>query len=771
MNRTLQQQDMPRNGCGGGNSRRWWLTAPHAAVRLGLAVLVVASGCQWPAGRQSTIDQADVAHYQTAAKQVEYPLLENPVDGDAHLNARPLDLTDDLANVNYWNLSLEEAIRSGLQNSKVMKNLGATLLRTPGSVTTTFDPAIRENDPRFGTHAALSAFDASFAASVFHQNNDRALNNQFFGGGTRLLTQEATVMQGQISKQTASGTEFIIRSITDYDKNNAPGNRFPGAWNSSVETEFRQPLLRGYGIDYWQTVGASETLGVYTGVLIARTNLDISEAEFEIAVRDFIAEIENSYWDLYFAYQNLDTKVAARDASLELWRRLDALNQLGRAGGEADKEAQAREQYFRFQEDVQNALNGRPVDGTRVYNGAPAGAFKGTSGVLTAERRLRYLAGLPINDTRLIRPADEPLGAPVQFEWETVLEESLAQRPELRRQKWTVKQKELELVAAEKLMLPEMDVVGLYRWRGFGETLTNPSDGGAPRFDSAWGDLASGNFQEWQLGVEMDIPFGNRRAHAGLRNAEFQLARARQVLNEQERLVVHDLSNAISEAKRARTVLDTVKNRLDAAEDQVNAMLASFEADQTSVNLVLEAQRRYASARSAYYSAVIEYNLAIRNVHYEKGSYLSYCGVHLSEGPWSEPALQHAERMKRRDREFVTPPPFVKPPHFISNGDVPTPDQPVPHFLHPLDQPAGVGETDQPTPVNQEAMPELAPPPQKSPSPEATPQKVPTQKTPPNNGAGSSTGMQSSFLPPFPQESESGRAALALPLAPSSPAR
>jgi len=752
VNETKRQPDSPRRGRKRADLAGAVRCAQFASIRLGLAVLVFASGCQWPASRPGAIE-GDAAYYQTAAAQVEYPILEHPVDGDARLNARPFDLSDDLANVDYWNLPLEEVIRMGLQHSKVMKNLGATLLRTPESVVTTFDPAIRENDPRFGTHAALSAFDASFAASVFHQNNDRALNNQFFGGGTRILVQEATVMQGQISKQTASGTEFIIRSITDYDKNNAPGNRFPGAWNSVVETEFRQPLLKGYGIDYWQTVGASETPGVYTGVLIARTNLDISQAEFEIAVRDFIAEIENAYWDLYFAYQNLDTKVAARDASLELWRRLDALNQLGRAGGEADKEAQAREQYFRFQEDVQNALNGRPVDGTRVYNGAPAGAFKGTSGVLTAERRLRYLAGLPINDTRLIRPDDEPLGAPVQFQWETVLEESLAQRPELRRQKWTVKQKELELVAAEKLMLPEMDVVGLYRWRGFGETLTNPSSGGAPRFDSAWGDLASGDFQEWQLGVEMDLPFGNRRAHAGLRNAEFQLARARQLLNEQERLIVHDLSNSISEANRAHTVLNTVKNRLEAAEDQVNAMQASFEADQASVNLVLEAQRRYAAARSAYYSAVIEYNLAIRNVHFEKGSYLEYCGVHLSEGPWSEPALQHAERMERRDVEFEKTPPFVKPPHFISNGPVPSENQPVPHFLHPLDHPTPAAKSQ--TGDEPELMPE----------PELLQEQKPKQNDPLD---------QEVFLPPGPDAptgEETGRAAIALPLMPLPPAR
>lgn len=648
------------------------------------AVLVL-SGCHWFSSRDEAISQDSHDHYHLASTQIEYPDLEQPIETDSGLNVAPLSLKTDISQMESWNLSLQEVIHLAVKHSKVMRDLGGTVLRSPGSTVTSFDPAIRETDPRFGLQAALSAFDTSFGASVFHQNNDRALNNVFFGGGTRLLTQEATVMQAQLSKQSASGTEYFLRQITDYDKNNAPGNSFPGAWTSMLEAEFRQPLLRGYGVDYWQTVGASQTPGVYNGVLIARTNVDISLSDFEISVRDFIADVENSYWDLYFSYRDLDAKVAARDASLELWRRLDALNQLGRSGGEADKEAQAREQYFRFEEDVQNGLNGRLLDSTRTHNGSSAGTFKASGGLLKSERRLRYLIGLPINDARIIRPTDEPLRAPVYLDWETTLNETIQQRPELRRQKWIVKQKELELIAAKKLLLPKLDVVALYRWRGFGETLTNPSSGGAPPFDSALQNLASGRFQEWQLGVELDVPLGNRRAHTGLKNAEFQLARSRKILQEQQRLLVHDLSNSISEADRAWEVLQTVGHRLQAASDQVEAMVAAYEADKVPVNLVLEAQRRYASAKSGYYKATLEYNFSVRNVHYEKGSYLEYCGVHLSEGPWSQGAQAHAVETEQRKKQ-PSEPLFMNPPRVISNGLNPSMNDEVLYDDHPLDR-------------------------------------------------------------------------------------
>ena len=363
--------------------------------------------------------------------------------------------------------------------------------------------------------------------------------------------------------------------------------------------------------------------GIYNGVLIARVNTDVELAEFEIAVRNLVNNVENAYWDLYFAYRDLDAKTKARDATLDTWRRVRALYDAGRRGGEAFKEAQAREQYFRFQEEVENALSGRLIDGTRTGNGSSGGTFRANGGVHVAERRLRLLIGLPPSDGRLLRPADEPLNAPVAFDWSEITRESVMRRTELRRQRFEIRRRELEWIASKNFLMPRFDAVGRYRWRGFGHDLLN-SSGNNPRFDNAYEDLTSGDFQEWQVGLELTVPIGYRRGFTASRNAELLLCRERAILREQEHQVLHEVASAVADMERAFVVSQTSFNRLDAARVQLDAIRAEFEAEKAPLDLLLDAQRRLAEADSQHHRALAEFAIAVKNVHFAKGTLLDY---------------------------------------------------------------------------------------------------------------------------------------------------
>ncbi|MEO2046097.1 MAG: TolC family protein [Pirellulales bacterium] len=603
------------------------------------------TGCHSDKPFRACADKRDcqVDPYITRATHIEYPQIHScGANNDTWAAVRPMTLAN-REEPEYWNMTLEEVIQLSLAQSQVIRDLGGAVLRAPSAVPTWWDPALINIDPRFGVEAALSAFDAQFSTSVFGEKNDKALNNEFFGGGTRLLQQDAAVLQTQLTKRAATGTELTLRHNTEYDANNAPSNRFGSAWNVNLETELRHPLLQGSGVLYNRIAGPTRVPGVYGGVLIARINTDVELARFELAIRNLVSNLENAYWDLYFAYRDLDAKKTARDSSLETWRRIHALYQAGRRGGEAEKEAQAREQFFRFQEEVENGLVGRLFEGTRTDNGSRGGTFRASGGVHVSERRLRLLMGLPPSDGRLIRPQDEPVTAPIHFDWDEITRQSLVRRVELRRSRWGVRRRELEWIASRNHLLPRLDAVGRYRWRGFGHDLLNSDSGGKPPFDNAYANLTSGDFQEWQLGLELTMPIGFRRAHSAARHAELQLSRSRALLREQEHYVLHDVADAVAEMDRAQTVSQTTYNRLDAAKEQLAAITAAYEADKAPLNLLLDGQRRHADSASRHYRALSEYAIAIKNVHFSKGTLLDYDGVLLSEGRWQAQAYRDAK--------------------------------------------------------------------------------------------------------------------------------
>ncbi len=94
----------------------------------------------------------------------------------------------------------------------------------------------------------------------------------------------------------------------------------------------------------------------------------------------------------------------------------------------------------------------------------------GANGIYTAEQRLRYLLGMPAGDGRLIKPTSRPIQAQIVYDWNGAIGDALTQRVEVRRQKWSIKRRELELIAARQNRRPRLDALTQYRWRGLGTT-------------------------------------------------------------------------------------------------------------------------------------------------------------------------------------------------------------------------------------------------------------------------------------------------------------
>lgn len=625
----------------------------------GLAVcLVPSAGChvgkskqvklKVPGDAQSFhqhISQIRPTQAMTDCTVASYSEAHSPRDLDALIDKG--QLTDE----HVLKYSLQECIAQALSSSTIMRDLGVSVLRYPSMSASNADPALTFTDPRFGEEAALSAFDANVFASTMYDKNDRKYNNQFYGQGG-LLQQDLSNTQFGVSKRSATGGLFSLRNISIYDRNNQITNVFPYSWENYAEAQIRQPLLQGAGTQYNMIAGPNAIPGQLNGVLLARVRTDIALVDFERSVRDYIAEVENAYWDLYFAYRDLETRIMVRDIAEQYANNIGA-----REVQKADR-AQATEQVIRFQADIIESLNGRPIDGTRTYNGTTGGAFRGNGGVRVCERKLRMLMGLAINDGKLLRPSDKPTVAKIDYDYQFLVQEALNAREELRRQRWVIKQRELELIGHKNFLKPQLDLVNTFRLRGMGgSSLNKPGFGQFTGPDSAIGSMFNGDFPEWQVGIEYLSPVGFRRGHSAVRYSQLALARELDVLREQERGVHLGISNAVNETKRAYEIVELQKQRREQIETQLNALSKKLDGEEkveTALDVVLETQRRLLDATIKYHQAEIEYVLSIRNVNLEKGSLLQYCNVYINEAATTQDAV--ADAVKRVAMQSATAP-------------------------------------------------------------------------------------------------------------------
>jgi hypothetical protein len=161
----------------------------------------------------------------------------------------------------------------------------------------------------------------------------------------------------------------------------------------------------------------------------------------------------------------------------------------------------------------------------------------------------------------------------------------------------------------------------------------------------------------------------------------------------------HALTAAFQDMEAWYHLMQTNFNWRVAAQKEVDAVQAAFDAGTVTLDLLLRAQQSRADAETAYYQALQQYNQAVAHIHYRKGSLLAYNGVQLAEGPWPDKAyfdaLGHA---RRRDASHYLNYGYTRP-RVISRGPVAQMDQAAtstPAEPQPRPTPAGPVEQRQP---------------------------------------------------------------------------
>jgi len=704
----------------------------------GVMVLSILAGCIAADEQLKYVGDADLEHYRDTAVQIDYPHVCTPTCEESAISYTEPRTVSGRRRDEIWDVTLAECLHLALSNNRVIRTASSLepfagfVPRNLNQFASVYDPAIQESGVLFGgrgIEAALSDFDAQFSTSMLWGRNELLQNNPFVGGvlgGT--LVQDSGVFNSELSKTFGYGGSFTVSHDWIYSSSNAGAQLFPSNYTGNLTTSYRQPLWAGAGAEFSRIAGPlnpnfGAITGVSQGVVIARINNDITVADFQANVRNLLKDVEDRYWDLYLQYRLYDTAVSARNSALRTWREAKAKVDVGgTAGFDIADEPQALDQYYEARAATERSLNS----------------------IYVYEVGLRQLIGLPVNDGRIIRPADEPVESKLVPVWNASLAEALTRRVELRRQKWSIKSLELQLKAARSLTNPQLDFVSSYQVNAFGDRLfgENDADGvTAQGLRSAYETLTQGSQTGWNLGFVFSVPVGFRSAHAQVRNYELRLAKAREVLAVEELDVSHELAVAFQNLAANFVAAQSNLNRRLAAEKRVDIFEKKREFGEVTADPVLRAQRSLADAEREYFTSLVQYNKSIVELHYRKGTLLEANNVYLAEENWT-PAAYHDALRRAWARS-----------HAIDHPRLET--EPL-EFVSPFGASCGPGDVLSPAelptqePWQQAPSPELLP---QAPTPEELPQ-APTPKPLPQAPAAPESGeavpQASGFSPIFP---------------------
>ncbi len=143
---------------------------------------------------------------------------------------------------------------------------------------------------------------------------------------TDAVKQDTAQFNTSLLKPLATGGVAGITYTTPYNFSNVnPG--FNPIYSPSLNFNFEQPLLRGYGVFINELLPAhpNSVLTPFnippgTGILLSRVIFNQSRADFERQVQDLAVSVEEAYWNLYGAYFTFYSREEALRLALKEWQ-------------------------------------------------------------------------------------------------------------------------------------------------------------------------------------------------------------------------------------------------------------------------------------------------------------------------------------------------------------------------------------------------------------------------------------------------------------------
>ena len=480
----------------------------------------------------------------------------------------------------------------------------------------------------FDLLGAHGAYDPKLSSSSYFERSETPISSFLSGGANGATTSSDYTATARLEGQTPmfGGNYRLDFSSIRLTTNNQFVPLSP-QYPTALTFNYAQPLFRGLRFDNSRRQ-----------IEIAKKNLSLTDAQFRQRAIETITSVQRAYWDLVFALRNLQVQ---RDAVRDSRAQLDHNKRLVSEGALAPIDIVAAEaQVAGFEQTLFSSLE----EVSRAENNLKN---------LIAVNREADLWNLSIVPTDSVDIAPPVISLP------DALKAAMDNRPELQQSNVVREINQIDQKYFREQTKPAIDLVGSYGMVGLAglqsragnpfisasnqelrdrvdQLLTRvglppltplPPQALSPillgGYDQSLQNLLSNRFNNFRVGVQINLPLRNRTAEAQLGRSLVEGQRIATQREQLEQSIQVDVRNALQVVRSAEARLHAAGIARQASEQQYQSEQRKLDAGQSTVFLVLERQTALTTARGNELRAQTDLNKAIAELQRATGNALT----------------------------------------------------------------------------------------------------------------------------------------------------
>src|SRR5579859_3381631 len=387
--------------------------------------------------------------------------------------------------------------------------------------------------------------------------------------------------------------------------------------NSGFKATITQHLLQGLGF-------APNT----RFIRIAKNNRELSDVAFRLQITTTVDQIENMYWDLVYAYENLRVKQESLAFSQKTLS--DTKKQVEIGSLAPIESVRAQSTVAADQQALTVAQTNLQLEQLLMKN------------ALSRTLHDPALAGAEVVPTSTM---SVPQSEPVQ-PTEDLVNQALQHRPELIESRIQLHSQELSNKAVRSSLLPTLDLFAYYGGTGVGGDqnalatcsasntnpfCTPPGTISSTSYPSTLNQLVHSTHPDNGVSLQLNIALRNRASQAVQIRSELEYRQLQMAWQQTENKISIEVRNAQFGVEQNRASVASAQAAVDYARQSLDAEQKKYQFGTSTTTAVLQTRSALANSESTLMSAMAAYEKSRVELERATGTLLDHAGISIDD--------------------------------------------------------------------------------------------------------------------------------------------